>query len=85
MSDYPIKRNLVNHPPTDMESVRAMAHKFAAAIDYYCPQGREQSLAFTKLEEAVMWSIASIARESYDARERELQREYERQQREGVE
>ena len=69
---YPIQRNLVNHPPTKatqvvMEDLRIKAHEFAAAIDRSCPPGREKSLAFTKLEEAVMWSMASLARDDYDA------------------
>jgi len=34
----------------------------AAYINENCPDSREKSLAFTKLEEAVMWANASIAR-----------------------
>lgn len=39
---------------------RALAKEMAAAI----PPGREQSLAITKLEEAMFWANAGIARQS---------------------
>jgi len=31
-------------------------------VDVNCPNGREKSLAFTKLEEAKMWASAAVAR-----------------------
>lgn len=31
-------------------------------VDELCPESRERSLAFTKIDEAVMWANASIAR-----------------------
>jgi hypothetical protein len=34
----------------------------AAYISEKCPESREKSLAITKIEEAVMWANASIAR-----------------------
>ena len=73
---YPYERNLVNHPPTDrtqtvMELTRIKIHELAAAIDTACPDGREKSLAFTKLEETTMWTMASLARGDYD-REQDL-------------
>ena len=42
-----------------------MANQFAL----HCPESREASLAITKLEEAIMWANAAIARrpESEDA------------------
>ena len=42
--------------------LRAMGKEMAKIILMYTPQSREQSLALTKLEESVMWSNASIAR-----------------------
>lgn len=44
------------------ENLRAEAKVLAVKIDAVCPASREKSLALTKLEEAVMWANASIAR-----------------------
>ncbi|MBU2685596.1 MAG: hypothetical protein KKF27_20335 [Gammaproteobacteria bacterium] len=44
------------------EEIRSMARMFATRIQKFCPDSRERSLAFTKLEESVMWANASIAR-----------------------
>ena len=44
------------------EVIRSVAKGFADTINKLCPQCREQSLAFTALEEAVMWANAAIAR-----------------------
>lgn len=35
----------------------------ADIIDIYCPEGREKSLALTKLEECLMWSNKSLSTE----------------------
>lgn len=48
--------------PEKYEAIRAKAKEFAEIIMELCPVSREQSLAFTKLEESVMWANASIAR-----------------------
>ena len=55
------------HPPKEnqperYERLRAMAGQLAHAYVTNCPPSRELSLALTKLEEAVMWANASIAR-----------------------
>lgn len=42
--------------------LRSEAHHLALAIVGYCPNSRERSLALTKLEEAIMWANAAIAR-----------------------
>jgi hypothetical protein len=42
--------------------IRADAALFARTINDLCPESREKSLAITKLEEAVMWANAAIAR-----------------------
>ncbi len=44
------------------ERIRYKAKMLAAYINEYCPDSREKSLAFTKIDEAVMWANASIAR-----------------------
>lgn len=56
------------HPATTREkkdehtSVRATIGKAAIAIDAQVPPGREKALALTKLEEAMFWANAAIAR-----------------------
>jgi hypothetical protein len=48
--------------PQKYESLRAKAKEFAYLIADLCPDSREKSLAQTKLEEAMMWANAAIAR-----------------------
>ena len=45
------------------EKIRAKALELALIILEECPVGREQSSAFTRLEEAVMHANAGIARQ----------------------
>ena len=44
------------------EFVRGLCRTLAAELDEELPAGREKSLALTKLEEAMMWANAAIAR-----------------------
>lgn len=44
------------------EAVRAAARAFARYVADACPEGREQSLAITKIEEAMFWANAALAR-----------------------
>lgn len=48
--------------PERYTAIREMAKHFAAGIMDMAPDSRERSLAITKLEEAVFWSNAAIAR-----------------------
>ena len=48
--------------PERYELIRNKGKDLAKTIEKACPDSREKSLAFTKLEEAVMWANASIAR-----------------------
>lgn len=56
------------HPPSHdgikraHEDVREGLRLAANVVNELCPEGREKSLAITKLEEAMMWSNAAIAR-----------------------
>lgn len=52
----PIDPGIVEH----IENVRNYAKDLAAQIARSCPQSRERSLAFTKLEETVMWAVKGI-------------------------
>lgn len=55
------------HPATPEQGerythIRAEAKAFAEYVVAHTPQSREQSLAITKIEEAVFWANAAIAR-----------------------
>ena len=67
MTNAEIENNFSYHEPKDdqperYENIRNKAKMLVAYINEYCPDSREKSLAMTKLEEAVMWANASIAR-----------------------
>lgn len=62
-----IDNNFTYHKPfgTQQERyvlLRDTAKDLAHKVNTMCPDSREKSLAMTKLEEAVMWANASIAR-----------------------
>lgn len=44
-----------------------MGNRFADVINGLCPEGREQSIAITKLEEAVMWANKGISHHPVNA------------------
>ena len=48
--------------PERYERLRGLGKEFAKKIDELCPESREKVLAITKLEEAIMWANAAIAR-----------------------
>lgn len=48
--------------PIRYERIRFGARDLATLIDQSVPDSREKSLAMTKLEEAVFWANAGIAR-----------------------
>lgn len=65
--DPEIEKRFTYHAPKEgqaemYEEIRAKGKELAYLIEELCPQGREKSLATTKLEESVMWANASIAR-----------------------
>lgn len=67
MKNEQIENNFMYHSPKTgqaekYQDLREKAKEFAYIIDEACPASREKSLAMTKLEEAVMWANASIAR-----------------------
>lgn len=62
-----IENNFTYHAPKPDQisrytEIRQNAKLTAELIDHLCPDSREKSLAMTKLEEAVMWANAAIAR-----------------------
>lgn len=46
------------------QTIRLKALQFALLVDQLAPESRELSLAITKIEEAVFWANAAIARDS---------------------
>ena len=67
-----IENNFSYHKPignqqSKYESIRSKSKELAYLILKECPDGREKALAFTKLEEFVMWANASIARNNGDS------------------
>ena len=48
--------------PEVYEALRNKAREFALMVMEATPESREKSLALTKIEEAVMWANAAIAR-----------------------
>lgn len=62
-----LQTRFTHHPPKNDQAVRYQrirsdAAQFASMLDSLVPESREKSLALTKLEEAVMWANAAIAR-----------------------
>lgn len=65
--NFKLERNYSYHPPKGNQTsryvaIRAAAKMLAEEIEKLCPDSREKSIAHTKIEEAVMWANASIAR-----------------------
>ena len=63
-----LEKRFTYHKPTPEKAVkfpviRDKAKELAYLIEELVPNGREKSLAITKLEETVMWANAGISRE----------------------
>lgn len=61
-----LDRIFTYHPPKDDQAqryaeLRQKAKELAYLIEETCPDSREKSLAFTNLQQTVMWANASIA------------------------
>jgi len=63
-----LEHRFAYHPPRNAvtvckhEEIRSEMLRAALVVEETCPEGREKSLAITKLEEAMMWANAAIAR-----------------------
>lgn len=63
-----IEHRFAFHPATTQERrddhalVRDRTHELANVFNQLVPDGREKDLAITKLEEAMFWANAAIAR-----------------------
>jgi hypothetical protein len=66
-----LDRRFDHHPPDRYREarhqlIRSVFKDTAGIIDRELPEGREKSLVLTKLEEALMWANAAIARSAGD-------------------
>ncbi|MDB4278445.1 hypothetical protein N9917_02445 [Deltaproteobacteria bacterium] len=64
-----VENNFKYHKPVGNQAekyteIRSEAKNLASLFLLHCPDSRARSLALTKIEEAVMWANASIARNS---------------------
>jgi len=67
MKESTIENNFKYHAPGEgkigrHKMIRDAGKTYANIILHNVPEGREQALAITKLEEVVMWANAGIAR-----------------------
>lgn len=67
MDKTSIDNNFVYHEPSDelnrvYTTMRSEAKRFATIVNNTCPDSREKTLALTKIEEAMFWANAAIAR-----------------------
>jgi hypothetical protein len=67
MTDEELEKRFTYHQPTpgrldSYRSIRAIAADFAMTVSTLVPESREQALALTKIEEAMFWANAGIAR-----------------------
>lgn len=51
------------HARDSHECVRSECKRLATLFNEFLPEGREKSVAITKLEEVMFWANASIARD----------------------
>ena len=67
MTKHDIEKKFSYHSPKEGQpekytAIRNEAKHLAYTLHTLCPESREKSLAMTKLEEAIMWANAAIAR-----------------------
>lgn len=68
MLEVDIENRFTYHPPAGEQEafahnqIRGFCGELATHLNYALPEGREKSLAITKLEEVMFWANASLAR-----------------------
>ena len=64
-----LENRFAYHPATTPQrqdlhgAVRDACRFLADTLNSYVPEGREKALAFTKIEEAMFWANAAVARQ----------------------
>ena len=67
MDSKTVENNFTYHPPKPDQiekytAIRDTGKNVVELINDVCPESREKSLAITKIEEAIMWANAAVAR-----------------------
>ena len=67
MKQEELVNNYTYHAPDeqkqlDHQTIRTAVFSAATVVNNTCPESREKSLVMTKLEEAMFWANAAIAR-----------------------
>ena len=67
MTNEELEKRFSYHAPKDNQPlkydlIRSLGELFARTVNILCPECREKSAAVTRIEEAVMWANAAIAR-----------------------
>ena len=92
MDRLELDERFTHHPPTHegiaqaQRDLRHAARMMARVVEELCPDGREKALAMTKLEEAMFWGDAAIARKQVvggPTKEQRMQSKRERMQGDG--
>ena len=61
-SRFALSATSIEEEPDDLGAIRTMTGDLAMDFSAMLPDGREKALALTKLEEALFWANAAIAR-----------------------
>ena len=62
LDDLFVSKKMSEDALTSCTAIRMLADELATAIYHYVPDSREKSLAFTKLEESIMWANKGLSR-----------------------
>jgi hypothetical protein len=68
VSDDELTERFAHHPPSEQriadahQAIRENFLELAVKMNDWLPEGREKSVVFTKLEEAMFWANGAVAR-----------------------